>query len=76
MQLLLDEERYARVDALARERGVSVARIIREAIDKAVGGRSAVRSASARRLLEAEDMPVPDAAGLREELDDLRARRA
>ncbi|MEX2554457.1 MAG: antitoxin [Actinomycetota bacterium] len=75
LQILLDEERYRRVADQARRRGVSVARVIREAIDASIPGTGSKRSAAARRILEAQPMPVPEVAALRDELDDLRGRR-
>ena len=76
LQILLDDERHARITAAAQERGVSVATVVREAIDRGVSGALARREAAARRLLDAADMEVPDVAGLRDELDALRSRRA
>jgi len=76
LQILLDDERHARITAAAKERGVSVATVVREAIDRSVAGSSSRREAAGRRLLEAPDMDVPDVAGLKGELADLRARRA
>jgi len=76
LQILLDDDRHRRLVAVARERGVSVATVVREAIDRGVVNPDARRRAAGRRLLEADDMPVPDVAGLHEELDALRGRRA
>jgi DNA-binding MurR/RpiR family transcriptional regulator len=76
LQILLDEERHARITSVARERGVSVATVVREAIDRGVANSSGRRRAAGRRLLEAPEMAVPDPAELREELDELRGRRA
>jgi predicted DNA-binding protein len=77
LQILLDEERYQRVERLARERGASVAAVIREAIDRGLPQAPRVRSAAAERILRAPDMHVPaDPGDLRLELDDIRARGA
>lgn len=76
LQILLDDERHARITAVAKERGVSVATVVREAIDRGVAGPGDRRRAAARRLLAAEPMEVPDPEDLGEELDSLRARRA
>lgn len=76
LQVLLDDERHRRVVSAARERGVSVAAVVRDAIDKGLAGPEARRRSAGARLLEAEDMPVGDAEQLREELDALRGRRA
>lgn len=76
LQILLDEERHSRITSVARERGVSVATVVREAIDRGVADPGDRRRAAGRRLLEAPDMAVPDPAELRDELDAVRARRA
>lgn len=76
LQILLDEARYQRVSAEARHRGVSVAAVIRQAIDRALPATSEERRAAARRILDAPDMPVPaDPSDLIAELDELRGRR-
>ena len=72
LQILLDEERYRRIAGVAQRRGVSVARVIREAIDAFVPGSDGKRAAAARRILAAPPMPVPDVDDLRKELDELR----
>jgi hypothetical protein len=76
LQILLDEERHARITSVARERGVSVATVVREAIDRGVADPEKRRRAAGRRLLDAPDMPVPEPSELQVELDALRARRA
>jgi hypothetical protein len=76
LQILLDDERHARITTAARERGVSVATVVREAIDRGVAASADRREAAGRRLLEASDMDVPDVVELKAELADLRARRA
>jgi predicted DNA-binding ribbon-helix-helix protein len=73
LQLLLDDERYERVHTLARQRGTSVAAVIREALDRGLPATQRRRSAAARRILAAELMPV---GNLLTELDDLRGRHA
>lgn len=73
MQILIDEERYERVQALARQRGTSVATVIREAIDRGLPSAQQRRSAAARRILAAEPMEIGDVLT---ELDDLRGRHA
>ena len=75
LQILLDGERHARITSVARERGVSVATVVREAIDRGVADPSDRRRAAGRRLLDAPDMDVPDVGELRGELDALRGRR-
>lgn len=76
LQLVLDEGRYRRVAAEARRRGVSMAVVIREAID-AMPDRADKRRAAVDALLAAEPMPLPaDPAELRREIDAARARGA
>jgi hypothetical protein len=75
LQILLDEERYERVAAVASERGVSVAAVVREAIDRGVANLDSERAAAGRRLLAAPDMPVPEPQELRAELEAARGRR-
>ena len=76
LQILIDDERHSRIAAAARERGVSVATVVREAIDRGVAASAGRREAAGRRLLDASDMDVPGVAELKAELSDLRARRA
>lgn len=75
LQLLLDEERYRRVAALAAQRRTSVAAVIREAIDRGLPSPDRRRAAAGKRVLEADDMPVPDVPALLAELDEVRSRR-
>ncbi len=76
LQILLDEERHDRLIAVAQERGVSVATVVREAIDRGLPATRGRRRAAGRRLLDAPGMPVPDPAELRVELEALRGRHA
>lgn len=76
LQVLIDEERHRRLEAEAARRRVSVAVLVREALDAAFPTTAEERRASGDRVLAAKPMPVPDVDELRAELDDLRARRA
>jgi hypothetical protein len=76
LQILIDDERHRLIADAARERGVSVATIVREAIDRGVPRADARRRAAGRRLLNAPDMDVPEPSQLRAELDALRGRHA
>ena len=76
LQILLDDERHSRITAAARARGVSVATVVREAIDRGVASSAGRREAAGRRLLEAPDMDVPGVEELKAEVSALRARRA
>lgn len=76
LQVLLESEQYRRLDAVAAERGVSVAQVVREAIGRyLVAGPEQARQA-ADRVLAAEPTPIGDPDQLREELERLRGRRA
>lgn len=60
LQILLDQERYERVSALARSRGVSVAAVIREAIDRGLGAPADVQLAALDVIFSAPPHGVPD----------------
>lgn len=72
VQILLDEARFRRISERARRRKVSVATVIREAIDAAdIDPRA--RAEAARAILSAPKMPVPPLKDLKRELDEIRA---
>jgi hypothetical protein len=73
LQILIDEHRYRRLVARARERNSSVAAVVRDAIDKLLPGDADRKRRAAQELLAAEPMPVPDTV---EELKaEIRAAR-
>lgn len=72
VQILLDEDRYRRLEAEAQRRRSSVASIVREAIDLLLPADRAEKMAAGRRILEAEPMPLPDPEELKRELDEIR----
>ena len=78
VHLLLDEDRYRRVSTLAKQRRVSVATVIREAIDHGlVHAQDRRRAAALRDILEADPMDVPETVEeLKAELDEMRSRHA
>ena len=74
MHLLLDEPRYQKAARVAQRQGVSVAEVIRQAIDALPEDESRRRSAI-DAILAAPRIALPvDPADLRRELDDARAR--
>lgn len=74
VQLLLDEPRYRKVSGEARLRRVSVASVIREAIDL-LPARADRRRGAIREILASEPMSLPqDPAELRHELDAAHGR--
>ena len=75
LQVLVDPERRRRLEQEAAARGTSVGALVREAIDLAFPSTAAQRSAAAAAVLDAEEIPVPDVAELRIELDGVRGRR-
>jgi hypothetical protein len=76
LQILIDDDRHRRISAAAHERGVSVATVVREAIDRGLANPDTRRQAAGKRLLDAADMTVPKPPELRAELDALRSRDA
>jgi hypothetical protein len=76
VQLLLDEPRYRKVAGEAKRRHVSVASVIREAIDR-LPATADQRRAAIAEVLAAEPMLLPaDPAELRHELDAAHGRTA
>ncbi|GAC1559173.1 MAG: antitoxin VapB7 [Myxococcales bacterium] len=76
LQILMDADRHDRLLAVAQDRGISVAMVVREAIDRGLPATEGHRRAAGRRILDAPEMPVPGIAELRAELDALRGRHA
>jgi predicted DNA-binding protein len=72
LQLLLDQERYDRVEQEARRSGRSVAAVIREAIDVRFESDFSIRAEAIRSLLEETREPVgvePDWSESKELMD-------
>jgi hypothetical protein len=74
VQILLDDERYQKVSREATARGISIAAVIRDAIDH-IPVSTDQRRAAIAAILDAPAMPVPeDPADLRREREDARSR--
>ena len=74
VHLLLDESRYRKLEVEAKSRHVSIAALIREAIDRLPSDLDRRRQAI-DAVLAAEPMEVPaDPADLRRELDEAHDR--
>ena len=72
MHLLLDEPRYQKAARVAAQQGVSVAEVIRRAID-ALPEEDSRRRSAIDAILAAPRITLPaDPADLRRELDDAR----
>jgi hypothetical protein len=69
VRILLDDERYQKAAHEAKRRGVSIAAVVREALDR-LPAEAEVRRSAIDAILAVEPMPVPaHPAELRRELD-------
>jgi predicted DNA-binding protein len=76
LQILIDEDRHQRIKAVARERGVPVSVVVRDAIDRDLADPEDRRARAASRILAAADMDVPDTGELPAEIGEIRSRGA
>jgi hypothetical protein len=77
LQILLDDSRYRRIAAVARERKTSVAAVVRDAIDRAHPADLERKRAAWEAIERAEPMHVPETVeGLKRELQELHDRNA
>ena len=76
LQILVDAAQRERLERTATTRGVSVASLVRTAIDVVYPPQATARARAAEALLQAEPMDVPAVPDLLGELDDLRGRRS
>lgn len=60
LQVLIDEDRYNRLSRHALAQGMSIATLVRNAIDTTYPAVDPARARAARAVLEAEPMPLPD----------------
>lgn len=75
LQILIDDDRYRTLAARAKEEGVSMATLVRRAIDAFVPAPQSRKARAARRILAAEPMDLPDdPAELKAEIREARAR--
>jgi len=75
-QILLDEERYVRLEERAQRTGASVGALIRQAIDVAYPGSPSDRERAGQELLDAEPIPVADWPELKRDLLDAHTPRS
>lgn len=76
LQVLVESSQRERLERTAAARGVSVASLVRAAIDVVYPPEATARARAASAVLDATPMPVPDVVELVDELDALRGRRA
>jgi len=72
LQVMIDSDQRARLEREAAERGTSVARLVRDAIDLSYPPTGARRATAAQAVLAADPMEVGSIDELRAELDELR----
>lgn len=60
LQVLVEPTQHAGLDRVAQARGVSVATVVREAIDREIDRAGARRRAAGALILAAAPIPVPD----------------
>jgi hypothetical protein len=75
LQVLIDDDRWARLEHEAERRRVSVSTVVREAIDERYPGDADARRAALQAILDAPPMDVPDPDELHRELEEIRGRR-
>lgn len=75
LQVLIDDERWARLEQEAERRSVSVSVLVREAIDERYPSDTPRRRAALRAALDAEPMEVPPPHELRREIELARVGR-
>jgi hypothetical protein len=74
LQILLDEGRYRRLEAVARERRLSIAAVIRDAIDVALPPDLEKKRRALAAIKAAKPMAVPERVeDLKAELDEIRS---
>lgn len=75
LHVLLDDERWLRLETEAERRGTAMSALVREAIDVAFpGSDDDDRRQAFEAILRAPLMPVPRPDELRAEIDEARAR--
>jgi len=76
LQVLLDDERWERLQRESRRRHIAVGELVREAIDRMVPRRVSTARAAADRILAADPIPLPDPDELKAEIRAGHERRA
>lgn len=71
VQILLDEDRFVRLDARAKATGASVGGLVRDAIDAAYPRQGVTRREAVDALLAAEPMEVADWDTMKGEITEM-----
>lgn len=74
LQVLIDEDRWERLEAEAERRGVAVSLLVREAIDERFPSRARARAVALQEALDAPPIEAPELGALLAELGEARAR--
>ncbi len=75
LQILLDDERYARLARRAADGGISIATVVRDAIDARFPAEDPERDAAFEAIRTAEPISLPaDPADLKREILDTRSK--
>jgi len=72
LQVLIDDERWMKLEREAERRRVSVSTLVREAIDERYPMDRDLQRAALQAVLSAAPMDVPDPDELKRELDEIR----
>jgi hypothetical protein len=75
LQVLLDEDQYARLATQARVENRSIGSLIRQAVDQVWSTPDEQKVALLEAILAEQPMPVPDPDELSHELDSIRGER-
>ena len=75
LQVLLDEEQYARLATQAKSENRSIGSLIRQAVDQVWTTPDEQKVALLEAILAEQPMPVPDPEELSRELDSIRGER-
>ena len=70
LQVLLDEERYARLERMAQERGTTVAALVRDALDRAYPVEGLRADAAADRFLARSPVDLGSWEEAKAEIED------
>jgi hypothetical protein len=76
LQVLIEERRFAQLEHIARERGTTVAALVREALDQVYSQQPLTPQAAAERFLAREPIDVGTWYDAKREIEDSMDRDA